>query len=340
MSIPTPQADPLQPPLLLPWIFPTPVVALSPPPVPPRLESWAPYTTDAADARAADHGLTGSRRRSLISMFTSLIVHVVVLTLLGLMVATTDPVARAIPITLTPVEEDRSDFEPMLDIVVDTLEFAEVPAEPEIVLAVADDTVTVEAELVETAMAAEVPADDLFAGGAEAMEGLLANLALPGSGGGAGGFGGGFGGDVGKRLARAGARTGAIQVSLSWDNFNDIDLHVVTPRGERIYFAQRRSSCGGHLDVDMNAGGPMTREAVENVYWARNLAPVGEFTIFVHHFSQHDSIDATNFRVHLLVDGRKQVFSGTVSSADALAQVTTFRRRPRGAQPPADEFAE
>ncbi len=49
------------------------------------------------------------------------------------------------------------------------------------------------------------------------------------------------------RLNIAGAQTGDIRVTLIWDNYNDLDLHVVTPRGEEIYFGHQRSMNGGFL---------------------------------------------------------------------------------------------
>ena len=41
---------------------------------------------------------------------------------------------------------------------------------------------------------------------------------------------------------------------------------------DHIYFGNKRGWTGGQLDVDMNAGGPRTREAVENVVWMRRAA--------------------------------------------------------------------
>ena len=41
------------------------------------------------------------------------------------------------------------------------------------------------------------------------------------------------------RLSREGAMTGDVQISLMWENFNDLDLHVVCPSGERIRWQQK-----------------------------------------------------------------------------------------------------
>jgi Ca-activated chloride channel family protein len=69
------------------------------------------------------------------------------------------------------------------------------------------------------------------------------------------------------RLARAGAQSGDIRVSLLWNNRNDLDLHVVTPRQEEIFYGHTRDAAGGFLDVDMNVNGE-TVKPVENIFWA------------------------------------------------------------------------
>ena len=86
------------------------------------------------------------------------------------------------------------------------------------------------------------------------------------------------------RLKREGAKTGAVQISLMWNNYNDLDLHCIDPNGEEIYFSRKHSLSGGELDVDMNAGGVSSIEPVENIFWREGGAPTGTYKVFVNHY--------------------------------------------------------
>jgi len=139
------------------------------------------------------------------------------------------------------------------------------------------------------------------------------------------GAGGGNGfSDLGDRLRQAGAKTGDVQISLAWNNGNDLDLHVETPSDEKIWFNQRQSSCGGELDVDMNAGGPASQRPVENVYWPTGESPTGKFRVLVHHYANHGGRDPTRFQVTIKVKGRSQSFSGSLRHGDAAKTVHEF----------------
>lgn len=78
----------------------------------------------------------------------------------------------------------------------------------------------------------------------------------------------------------------AMRVSLAWSNYDDLDLHIIEPDGNRIYFGNK---CG-MLDVDMNAGRGTTRQPVENVRWVRPPRD-GTYDVVVHQYSQRERID-------------------------------------------------
>jgi len=109
-----------------------------------------------------------------------------------------------------------------------------------------------------------------------------------------------------ERVKKAGGNvTGDVRISLSWFNYDDLDLSVVEPDGYRIYFRNRHqaSSNQGRLDVDMNAGSGTTRSAVENIcYSTRNSMEDGDYLIKVHNFSQREMTD-TGFEVEIEFDG-------------------------------------
>jgi hypothetical protein len=148
-------------------------------------------------------------------------------------------------------------------------------------------------------------------------------------GGGNGDSGGGkigVGRDFISRLKREGAKTGAIQISLLWNNYNDLDLHVRCPSNERIFYSRRQSRCGGELDVDMNVGPNESREPVENVYWPVGRAPRGRFEVAVQLFRNHGEPDPSKFKLRVVVDGKERYFTGEVSARQPSRIVHRFTR--------------
>jgi hypothetical protein len=277
------------------------------------------------------------------SMGVSTAIHVLALLILALFVPLYD--TRETPVQIvSSFEDDEADFEDIeplpVEMVADAAEENLDPPLPEIATNVAVDPSDLDATgtISENEMTSFAgPLSDAMAG----ADMLLADLGSVRAGGGPGGGGGGFGGEIGKRLAMAGAKTGSIQISLAWNNVNDLDLHVVAPSGERVYFAFPRSNCGGHLDVDMNAGGRQSNKPVENVYWPRNGAPAGAFQVFVNYFNKHDTVDETAFELHVLVDGVKKSYKGTIRHGDSAALVTEFKRGAGASGASADgEFVE
>jgi hypothetical protein len=80
-----------------------------------------------------------------------------------------------------------------------------------------------------------------------------------------------------------GYHSGQVQVTVGWQGTADIDLHVVDPAGEEIYYGDRTSASGGQLDHDANAACSYSPPTVENVYFSQ--APRGSYRARVHVFS-------------------------------------------------------
>ena len=128
------------------------------------------------------------------------------------------------------------------------------------------------------------------------------------------------------RLAREGARSSDVQISLMWNNYNDLDLHVVCPSGERIHGGNKKSACGGELDVDANVRAE-TRKPVENVFWEEGKAPAGTYQVYVHHYKKHDkrrSKDPTKFQVIVNQGGDMREYNGELSTGDPIMLVAEF----------------
>ncbi|HJL97718.1 MAG TPA: hypothetical protein QF401_06155 [Candidatus Poseidoniaceae archaeon] len=128
------------------------------------------------------------------------------------------------------------------------------------------------------------------------------------------------------RLEREGAKSSDVQVSLMWNNYNDLDLHIVCPSGERIHGGNKISACGGELDVDANVRAE-TRKPVENVFWPEGTAPGGQYHVYVHYYKKHNkrrSKDPTKFQVMVNTGGELNEYSSELSKGDPIMQVCSF----------------
>ncbi len=134
--------------------------------------------------------------------------------------------------------------------------------------------------------------------------------------------------EIRQRLLKAGGRfeSCSIRASLLWNTFDDLDLHVVTPFGEEIYYGNKVADCGGELDVDRNAGGRETRKPIENIRWPKGMARTGKYQVFVRNFAYHDDERGdVPFKVELDIDGTIKTFEGktkkgkTGPSSDIMA---------------------
>ncbi len=128
-----------------------------------------------------------------------------------------------------------------------------------------------------------------------------------------------------ERLAREGGKSGVVQISLAWDDYNDLDMHVFCPSGERIYFNNRKSVCGGELDVDMNVR-PKSKKPIENVVWT-DEAPDGEYKIGVHFYRHHRkrrTKKTCQFRLRVVTYGQAKEYSGELTHGDPMSMITSF----------------
>ena len=97
-----------------------------------------------------------------------------------------------------------------------------------------------------------------------------------------------------EKVKRAGGNVSAdLCCRLAWSNFDDLDLHMVEPNGNEIFFMRRTSPYTmGQLDVDMNANSGKTREPVENIFYpdSKRMLP-GKYTLYVQQYHKRENVD-------------------------------------------------
>ncbi len=109
--------------------------------------------------------------------------------------------------------------------------------------------------------------------------------------------------------------TGDLVVSLLWQSVVDLDLHVIDPRGEEIYFENPRSLTGGLLEYEANASClTATNEPLESIFWKADTAPSGNYQVIVEYYGTCEDEDLEEFLVGVWIDGELvEMVEGTIT---------------------------
>jgi hypothetical protein len=103
--------------------------------------------------------------------------------------------------------------------------------------------------------------------------------------------------------------TGEFRVSLSWQVVSDFDLHVRTPSGVHIWYAEPNAGAG-YLDVDDCVGGDCRDNGgthVENIFFNEG-ADRGTYQVWVMNF---DGVGGGDFEIEV-AGAAQATFSGSL----------------------------
>ena len=112
--------------------------------------------------------------------------------------------------------------------------------------------------------------------------------------------------------------TGDVQVALSWDLSEDLEIYVVEPSGEEIYFGHSSSATGGLLDLDSNPGCGIDGINHESISWAPGQAPRGEYEVRVNYWSNCGTTETVNYTVTVRHSGVVETFTGSFEPGEAV----------------------
>jgi hypothetical protein len=107
---------------------------------------------------------------------------------------------------------------------------------------------------------------------------------------------------------------GAVNVRLEWWDFADLDLWVVDPCGNRIYYRETQKMCDGslgQLDQDNRCGTGYVGQP-ENIYWAEN-PPCGTYKVYVDYYEDCGGGGNVQYTVRWWVNGQAYVRRGNLA---------------------------
>ncbi|GAB3740527.1 phospholipase D-like domain-containing protein [Spirosoma lituiforme] len=120
---------------------------------------------------------------------------------------------------------------------------------------------------------------------------------------------------------------GGLRINLEWKTFDDLDLHVYDPDENHIYYSTKEATCQdsvGKLDVDANAGEPLTKTPQENIFWDSN-PPEGTYKVEVQNYSIRELDDCPFVLTLIPTVGEAKVLAGKTIGLKTPANVIEFK---------------
>lgn len=117
---------------------------------------------------------------------------------------------------------------------------------------------------------------------------------------------------------------GDVEITMHWNNRNDLDLICVDPNNETIYFNHRNARSGGKLEIDMNVSGE-SDQPIEHIYWPTGGAPNGTYIVGVHYHKNHvREANETPFTINVKYGGRTETYTGSIKKSDDDQTICSF----------------
>lgn len=123
--------------------------------------------------------------------------------------------------------------------------------------------------------------------------------------------------------ARRIGQMGDLKVTLQYNASTvDIDLHVVQPTGQEIYFGHMNDNrTGGHMDKDWLPSKPLP--IAENIYW--NNPPSGNYRVYLKYYNPSNG-PAVNCTVTVFQNGQQpRQYNARLMRKGETKDITTVR---------------
>jgi hypothetical protein len=118
--------------------------------------------------------------------------------------------------------------------------------------------------------------------------------------------------------------TGDVQVLLSWENYNDLDLICTDPFGNTVSFQKPRVASGGMLEIDTNRAYPDSETPIENIYWPTGGAPGGTYNVYLSYYRKHTTTNDSPYKIKVKYGNKTEEFTGTIKEEDGTLLIGSF----------------